>query len=224
MRTEETPNPLARKFYADTLFLTGESCFFSDTEKNYEHTFLEDILSLPGVQSLLLTEDFMTVTKTQDVPWTLLESIIFSVILHHKKSFPLIAEELHRVKEEAGDIFSVSSEDSLKHGDMSAEPLQEGFQKALSPKEYQRLKNWIAPSEDIQAIVTEIEEILETHIRPGVQADGGMITFCAFENGIVYVELQGACSGCPHSQVTLQEGIQRTLRYYIPEVESVEAL
>ncbi len=219
MRTEETPNPLARKFYADTFFIKGEPCFFSDAEKKYEHAFLDDILSLPGVQSLLLTEDFMTITKTQEVPWTLLESIIFSAILHHKKSFPLVAEELHRIKEEDDCASHVQ-----EHETSASSMPDDDFQESLSPQERQRLKNWVAPSDDIQAIVEEIEEILETHIRPGVQADGGLITLCAFENGVVYVELQGACSGCPHSQVTLQEGIQRTLRYYIPEVESVEAL
>jgi Fe-S cluster biogenesis protein NfuA len=74
------------------------------------------------------------------------------------------------------------------------------------------------------AITQEIKELLETRIRPAVAQDGGDIIFDRFENGIVYVRLQGACSGCPSSLMTLKTGIENMLRYYIPEVQEVQAV
>ncbi len=73
-------------------------------------------------------------------------------------------------------------------------------------------------------IVKEIREIIETRVRPSVMQDGGDIVFHDFKDGIVRVELHGACSGCPSSTVTLKNGIENMLKYYVPEVISVEAI
>ena len=72
-------------------------------------------------------------------------------------------------------------------------------------------------------IVEKIIEILDTKIRPAVARDGGDIKFKSFENGIVKVELQGSCSGCPSSLMTLKQGVQNLLKHYVKEVNSVEA-
>ena len=61
-------------------------------------------------------------------------------------------------------------------------------------------------------------------IRPALQADGGDVEFVAYEDGIVKVRLQGACGGCPMSQMTLKNGIERVLKEEIPEIESVESV
>lgn len=73
-------------------------------------------------------------------------------------------------------------------------------------------------------VVTKICELLDTRIRPMVANDGGDIVFCGFENGIVYLHMQGACSGCPSSSATLKHGVENLLKYYVPEVLSVEAV
>lgn len=73
-------------------------------------------------------------------------------------------------------------------------------------------------------ITKQIVEIIETRVRPAVAADGGDIIFDRFEDGIVYVVLQGACSGCPSSQFTLKSGIENMLKHYVPEVQAVEAV
>jgi len=73
-------------------------------------------------------------------------------------------------------------------------------------------------------IVNQINEILDSKIRPAVARDGGDITFKSFENGIVTVELKGSCSGCPSSVMTLKQGVQNLLCHYIDEVKSVEAI
>ncbi len=70
----------------------------------------------------------------------------------------------------------------------------------------------------------EIRELLEKRVRPAVARDGGDIVFDHFEDGVVYVSLRGACSGCPSASATLKAGIENMLRHYIPEVEEVRAL
>ncbi|GAA5107878.1 NifU family protein [Bartonella jaculi] len=73
-------------------------------------------------------------------------------------------------------------------------------------------------------IVLTIKELLETRVRPAVANDGGDITFRGFENGIVYLNMRGACAGCPSSTATLKHGIENLLRHFIPEVLGVEAM
>ncbi len=73
-------------------------------------------------------------------------------------------------------------------------------------------------------IEKKIINILETKIRPAVAKDGGDIKFKEFKKGIVKVELQGSCSGCPSSTMTLKQGVENLLRHYLPEVKQVEAL
>ena len=72
-------------------------------------------------------------------------------------------------------------------------------------------------------IVKKIMDVLDTKIRPAVAKDGGDIKFKSFEKGIVTVELQGSCSGCPSSLMTLKQGVQNLLKHYVKEVNSVEA-
>ena len=67
-------------------------------------------------------------------------------------------------------------------------------------------------------IVGQIKELLDSRVRPAVAQDGGDITFHGFERGIVYLQMQGACAGCPSSTMTLKMGIENLLRHYIPEV------
>jgi Fe-S cluster biogenesis protein NfuA len=72
-------------------------------------------------------------------------------------------------------------------------------------------------------IERQIEEVLDSKIRPAVARDGGDIKFKSFKEGVVKVELQGSCSGCPSSLLTLKQGVQNLLCHYIKEVQSVEA-
>ncbi len=73
-------------------------------------------------------------------------------------------------------------------------------------------------------IVSKINEVLDTKIRPAVARDGGDIKFRSYEDGVVKVELQGSCSGCPSSLMTLKQGVQNLLKHYVKEVQSVEAI
>ena len=79
-------------------------------------------------------------------------------------------------------------------------------------------------SKEEQEIVQKINELLEERIKPAVAQDGGDINFVKLQKGVVFLELRGACSGCPSSTITLKSGIENMLKYYIPEVVSVEAV
>lgn len=73
-------------------------------------------------------------------------------------------------------------------------------------------------------ITKQIIELIEVRVRPSVAQDGGDIIFHSFENGIVYLQLNGACNGCPSSTITLKSGIENMLKHYVPEVKAVEAI
>lgn len=73
-------------------------------------------------------------------------------------------------------------------------------------------------------IERQIEELLDSRIRPAVAGDGGDIIYRGFSEGVVYLQMQGACSGCPSSTATLKNGIENLLKYYVPEVEEVRAV
>lgn len=73
-------------------------------------------------------------------------------------------------------------------------------------------------------IVTQIKELLDTRVRPAVAMDGGDIVFHGFEEGVVYLHMQGACAGCPSSSATLKMGVENLLKHYVPEVARVEQI
>jgi len=79
-------------------------------------------------------------------------------------------------------------------------------------------------TEEDSEIVAQIKELIETRVRPAVAMDGGDIVYRGFHDGIVQLELHGACSGCPSSSATLKSGIENMLKHYVPEVVSVEAV
>jgi Fe-S cluster biogenesis protein NfuA len=72
-------------------------------------------------------------------------------------------------------------------------------------------------------IIAQINELIETRVRPAVAGDGGDIRYRGFKDGVVYLQMQGACSGCPSSTATLKHGIEGLLKHYVPEVTEVRA-
>ena len=91
-------------------------------------------------------------------------------------------------------------------------------------KEFVIDKNSDVNLEDLKEVEKKIIHLLEQKIRPAVAKDGGDIKFKEFKNGKVKVQLQGSCSGCPSSTMTLKQGVQNLLCHYIPEVKEVEAI
>lgn len=126
-----------------------------------------------------------------------------------------------------GDFITVtkkegSSWDVLKPQILTT--VMEHYQKGLPLMEKTKAKEarHATYSADEQEIVDQIIELIETRVRPAVAQDGGDIVFHSFEEGIVKLEMHGACSGCPSSTATLKSGIENMLKHYIPEVIAVE--
>jgi Fe-S cluster biogenesis protein NfuA len=78
-------------------------------------------------------------------------------------------------------------------------------------------------AKDAETVAT-IKDLLETRVRPAVAGDGGDITFRGYKEGIVYLNMKGACSGCPSSTATLRHGIQNLLRHFVPDVVEVRPM
>lgn len=107
-----------------------------------------------------------------------------------------------------------------EHKPIIDDSFEEYVQKQEAAK---REKEGIVYSDDEGEIVMRIKDLIETYVKPAVAGDGGNIEFESYENGVVSVLLQGACSGCPSSLITLKAGIEGMLKRMIPEVQAVEA-
>lgn len=98
--------------------------------------------------------------------------------------------------------------------------IKDGFEAVLEKIEADRVKDYDGNDAEI---VKKITEIIDTYVKPAVEMDGGNIEFRSFEQGVVTVVLQGACSGCPSSTVTLKSGIEGMMKRMVPEVTEVVA-
>lgn len=130
------------------------------------------------------------------------------------------------------NFVTVTKEDWLEW-DVICDPLSELIkehlergEKVFLPKKtnIQKKSEKAKPDEEDSAELKKIKEILEKDIQPAVAMDGGYIDFVSYENGIVYLDLQGACSGCPSSSFTLKQGIETRLKQFVPEVKEVVAI
>ena len=93
-----------------------------------------------------------------------------------------------------------------------------------SGKEFVINKDLTEQNESFDEIEKRIVQLLEDKIRPAIARDGGDIKFKEFKDGVVKVQLQGSCSGCPSSTMTLKQGVQNLLCHYLPEVKKVESI
>ena len=180
IQTETTPNPNSLKFLSEKIISAiGTEEFQKDKSKNLSNAFIKELLEFKGVELVLLSKNFLSVKKTEDVTWNELKPMVISHLNHYfeNNSEPIL-------KESKKTEFKQTDDDTVK----------------------------------------KIIDVLDTKIRPAVARDGGDIKFKSFVNGVVKVELQGSCSGCPSSLMTLKQGVQNLLKHYVKEVNSVEAI
>ena len=181
IQTEPTPNPNSLKFLSEKVIsASGTEEFQKDKSKDLSNPFIKELLEFKGVELVLLSKNFLSVKKTEEVSWNELKPMIISHINHY---------------------FENNNDPIL-----------------IDKKEKSELNN--SNDETVKRII----DVLDTKIRPAVARDGGDIKFKSFNNGIVKVELQGSCSGCPSSLMTLKQGVQNLLKHYVKEVNSVEAI
>jgi len=180
IQTESTPNPNSLKFLSEKVISAiGTEEFQKDKSKNLSNVFIKELLDFKGVELVLLSKNFLSVKKTEDVSWNELKPMVISHLNHYfeNNNEPILKENKKRESKQTDD-------DTVKR----------------------------------------IIDVLDTKIRPAVARDGGDIKFKSFVNGVVKVELQGSCSGCPSSLMTLKQGVQNLLKHYVKEVNSVEAV
>ena len=180
IQTETTPNPNSLKFLSEKVISAiGTEEFQKEKSKSLQNKFIKELLEFKGVELILLSKNFLSVKKTEDVSWTELKPMVISHLNDYfeKNEGPILKE-------------NNTPDNSVKDDDET---------------------------------VKKIIDVLDTKIRPAVAKDGVDIKFKSFENGVVKVELQGSCSGCPSSLMTLKQGVQNLLKHYVKEVNSVEA-
>ena len=125
----------------------------------------------------------------------------------------------------SSDFISVTKETDLEWNNLKPSILtgiMEHYSSGLPALNNQKEIKVNESAEDTE-IVKQIKDLLETRVRPAVAMDGGDISFCSFEAGVVTLQMKGACAGCPSSTATLKMGIENMLRHYIPEVTEVKA-
>ena len=122
------------------------------------------------------------------------------------------------------DFISVNKYDENSWDDIKHIVISHINEFYASGKEFVINKDLNEQSESFDEIEKRIVQLLEEKIRPAIARDGGDIKFKSFKDGVVKVELQGSCSGCPSSLMTLKQGVQNLLKHYVKEVNSVEAI
>ncbi len=175
VQTLNTPNPNSLKFLpGEKVSLSGPIEFTNKNDTKNE--LIRNILSIDGVDGIFLSDDFLSVNKSNEKDWEDIKHIIISFI---------------------NEFYSEGNKFVYEN----------------------------SPSENAEQNLNEIEKkiikLLETKIRPAVARDGGDIKFKEYKDGKVKVEMQGSCSGCPSSIMTLKQGVENLLKHYIPEIKEV---
>ena len=184
IQTEPTPNPAALKFLPGKTVLESGVADFVSRDDAVRSPLARLLFEIDGVMGVFLGHDFITVTKTEDKDWQVLNPLILGAIMdHYTSGAPAIDSEEDASERDQGQSDDIDDE-----------------------------------------IVLQIKELIETRVRPAVAQDGGDIVYRGFKEGTVYLQLHGACAGCPSSTATLKMGIENMLRHYVPEVSQVEAV
>ena len=177
IQTEVTPNPNSLKFLPGKK-VSNSGPYEITNKHDIDNELVRNIMSINGVESIFLGQDFISVNKHENIKWDEIKHIVISLI-----------------------------NDFYAHG-----------------KDFVIDENTSQKDLDLSDIEEKIVKILEQKIRPAVARDGGDIKFKEFKNGVVKVQLQGSCSGCPSSTMTLKQGVQNLLCHYLPEVKEVIAI
>jgi Fe-S cluster biogenesis protein NfuA len=177
VQTQITPNPNSLKFLPEKK-VSNSGPYEILKKDGIKNDLVRNILSINGVESIFLGEDFISVNKNNKIDWEDIKHIIISLI---------------------NDFYSSGKQFVID------ESLEEEHS-------------------NLDEIEKKIVKILDQKIRPAVAKDGGDIKFKEFKDGIVKVQLQGSCSGCPSSTMTLKQGVQNLLCHYLPEVKEVVAV
>ena len=179
IQTQDTPNPNTLKFVPGTIVLAKGHKQYNKDDDCTDSKLAEQLFTIKGIRAIFFGNDFISITKNDNIHWKKLKISILSYLVDHFVSGQPVIDK----------IFIDN---------------------------HQEIPN--------SKIELEIIKLLNTKIRPAVAQDGGDIIYRKFENGIVFLELHGACQGCPSSTITLKQGIENMLKHYLREVKSVESI
>ncbi|MDA0939002.1 MAG: NifU family protein [Proteobacteria bacterium] len=180
--TKHTPNPNSLKFIPGIPVYSEGTLSFKEGDDMSLSPLVESLMDISGVVSIMLGDDFITVTKSQEANWDILKTLVIAAIVDHIATGDAIILKAKLNKETSNKIY------------------------------------------DEDSTINKIKALIDEKVRPAVAQDGGDITFHDFEDGVVYLEMHGACSGCPSSLLTLKSGVENMLQYYIPEVKEVRSI
>lgn len=197
---EMTPNPAVLKFVANKMLIEQDHAEFKNIEEAQASPLATKLFHFPFVKEIFISSNYVAITKYDIVEW---EDVTLEVR-------EMVRDFIANGNPILNASFSADEkEDGTSPATVSAGPLHP---EEKSPEEYEEIEKKIA-------------SLLEEYVKPAVEQDGGNIKFLNYQEGIVKVLLQGACSGCPSSTMTLKSGIQNLLNQMLPgQIQSVEAV
>tara|TARA_B110000977_G_scaffold199459_1_gene286924 strand:- start:2635 stop:3261 length:627 start_codon:yes stop_codon:yes gene_type:complete len=183
---ESTPNPKVMKFVVNRAIVKGDSVEFMNIDESKNSPLAMKLFHFPFVKEVFIARNFVSITKYEMMEW---EDLVMEI------------REFIREFLADGGIAVIEATEEISHQAAADSPTP-----ALEE---------VKP-EELNEIETRIVEILEEYVTPAVESDGGNIKFISFVEGKVSVLLQGACSGCPSSTLTLKQGIESILKKMLP--------
>ena len=183
---ESTPNPKVMKFVANRAIIQGDSVEFMNIDEAMSSPLAIKLFHFPFVKEVFIAKNLVSITKYEMMEW---EDVVMEI------------REFIREYLAAGSVVVNESEESTS---------------IIESSEVEKQAVEEVKPEELGEIETRIVDILEEYVAPAVESDGGNIKFISYEEGKVSVLLQGACSGCPSSTVTLKQGIESILKKMLP--------
>jgi len=191
---ESTPNPASMKFVANQVLLPeGATAQYLQAADTKGSLLARQLFQFPFVKGIFINGNYLTITKSEAVTWDDITLELREFLKSFLASGQPVVTEIPKAEVHTDNSFQEKINVFTEHS---------------------------APQTEAEH---KIVEILEQYIRPAVEQDGGLITFRSFVEGIVTVQLKGACSGCPSSTLTLKAGIEALLKRLVPGVTEVVA-
>lgn len=186
---EATPNPASMKFVANKLLITekGATAEYKSISETQTAPIAKQLFQFPFVKTVFIASNFITVTKIDAVDWDDITLELRVFLTDYLNKGNLIITSLPKQEVAVDNSFTEKTTISTQH---------------------------VAAKDEVEA---KIIEVLDQYIRPAVESDGGLITFKELKDGVVTVQMRGACSGCPSSTMTLKAGIEALLKRLLPD-------
>lgn len=186
---EATPNPASMKFVANKTLITekGASAEYKNISETKTAPIAKQLFQFPFVKTVFISGNYITITKTDAIDWDEITLELRVFLTDYLNKGNLIVTALPTQKIAVDNTFTETKTINTQHA---------------------------APQNEVEA---KIIEVLDQYIRPAVEQDGGLITFKELKEGVVTVQMRGACSGCPSSTMTLKAGIEALLKRLLPD-------